>query len=496
MKLSELIKKSKIEYDVNMNFDSNDIEINSIEIDNRKCKKGSAFVCIEGYVTDGHKYAEDAVKKGAGLIVAKSPESLEKYSFKLDGNNAAVIYFKDTRYALSALSAAINNNPTEKINLVGITGTKGKTSTTYMLRSIYKEAAILTGVIGTMGTQIGDEAVPTERTTPEANVLHDLFSKMKSRGINDCFMEVSSQGLHLERVGHCSFSTAVFTNLSKDHIGENEHSDMDDYAAAKAKLFSKCKRALINIDSPYHEVMLESAKKSGAQIFTYGIDKDADFKAVNIEKNHNSVKYDIKICEKLYTIFVPVPGKFTVYNSLAAFLTAVLEGVSPEIAAKGLEKVFIPGKAENVPTGRDFSVLIDYAHNPDSFINILTTVKEYAKRTVFLFGCGGDRNRPRALMGETAGRYADFTIITSDNPRSEDPETIIRDIEKGIIPTKSDYICITDRKQAIEFAIKNARAGDVIILAGKGHETEQIFADRTIHFDEREIVRDILKEME
>ena len=198
----------------------------------------------------------------------------------------------------------------------------------------------------------------------------------------------------------------------------------------------------------------------------------------------------------MYTIFVPVPGKFTVYNSLAAFLTAVLEGISPEIAAKGLEKVFIPGKAENVPTGRDFSVLIDYAHNPDSFINILTTVKEYAKRTVFLFGCGGDRNRPRALMGETAGRYADFTIITSDNPRSEDPETIIRDIEKGIIPTKADYICITDRKQAIEFAIKNARAGDVIILAGKGHETEQIFADRTIHFDEREIVRDILKEME
>jgi UDP-N-acetylmuramoyl-L-alanyl-D-glutamate--2,6-diaminopimelate ligase len=242
--------------------------------------------------------------------------------------------------------------------------------------------------------------------------------------------------------------------------------------------------------------MIESAKKSSAKIYTYGIDCESDFKAENIVKNYNGVEYDIVTAKETYHIKVPIPGKFSIYNSLCAFACAYIEGISPKCAIDGLENVFVPGKAENVPTGKDFSVLIDYAHNPDSFENILTTVKEYAKRTIFVFGCGGDRNRPRALMGETAGKFADFTIITSDNPRSENPESIVKDIEKGIIPTGADYICIVDRKQAIEYAIKNAQPGDVIILAGKGHETEQIFADRTVHFDEREIVREILRGIE
>jgi len=490
MNLYELIEKSGINTEYNGGYDLSKIDITTVEIDNRKCINGSLFVCIEGYVTDGHKFAKKAEESGAVAILAKNRESLEKYNIAL---NIPVIFAEDTRLALAGFSAALYENPSHSIHLVGITGTKGKTTTSYMISSIYKAAKLDTGLIGTTCNKIGNEVIPTERTTPEANVLQNLLFEMKKREIGTCIMEVSSQGLHLDRVSFCKFSTAVFTNLSKDHIGENEHANMEEYADAKAKLFTMCDNALLNADSPYSSVMEKKAAESGAKIYKYGINCNCDFKAENIIKSHAGVEYDIVTKEETFHVKVPIPGTFSVYNSLCAFACAYLEGISPECAIAGLENVFVPGKAENVPTGKDFSVLIDYAHNPDSFENILTTVKEYAKRTVFLFGCGGDRNRPRALMGETAGKFADFTIITSDNPRSEDPESIVRDIEKGIIPTGADYICIVDRREAIEYAIKNALPGDVIILAGKGHETEQIFADRTVHFDEREIVREILR---
>ncbi len=501
MKVYELLVKSGIKYSLICGRPEN-AEAASVQTDNRKCGEGSVFICIKGYVTDGHRFAAQAASAGASAIVCESPEALMKYGFDpedLAKNGAhvpAVIACGDTRKALASLSAAFYGFPSEKLRLVGVTGTKGKTSTTYMLRAIYKAAGLDTGLVGTICNKIGDDEIPTERTTPEANILQELLSRMVDRNISTCFMEVSSQGLHLDRVYGCRFTTAIFTNLSKDHIGENEHSDMEDYASAKAKLFTMCRNALINADNPYSGKMKESAERSGAVIYTFGIDSECDFKAVNIIKKESGVEYDALYEDRAYHIKVPVPGRFSVYNSLGAFACAVIEGIDPHTAAEGLKNVFVPGKAESVPTGRDFSVLIDYAHNPDSFINIITTVKEYAKRTVFLFGCGGDRNRPRALMGETAGRYADFTIITSDNPRSEDPESIVKDIEKGIIPTGADYICIVDRREAIEYAIKNAKSGDVIILAGKGHETEQIFKDRTVHFDEREVVREILGGMQ
>jgi len=472
------------------------IEIASVETDHRNCRKGSLFVCIQGYVKDGHQYADAAVAAGAAAVLAQSREALEKYGFDAQRSGAALILCPDTRWALSGVCAAFYGNPSRKLRLIGVTGTKGKTSTTYMLRSIYRAAGMETGLIGTICNKIGEEEIPTERTTPEANVLQDLLSRMTERRIGTCIMEVSSQGLHLDRVGHCRFGTAVFTNLSKDHIGANEHANMEEYAEAKAKLFTMCENALINGDSAYAGKMLEKAERSGAKCYTFGIDAPCDFRAENLIPKQTGVEYDAVVGAARFPIVVPIPGRFSVYNSLAAFACSYLEGIPPEQAAAGLRTVFVPGKAETVPTGRDFSVLIDYAHNPDSFINILTTVKEYAKRTVFLFGCGGDRNRPRALMGETAGKYADFTIITSDNPRSEDPERIVRDIEKGIIPTGADYICIVDRRSAIEYALKNARPGDVIILAGKGHETEQVLKDRTIPFDEREIVREILNTMQ
>jgi UDP-N-acetylmuramoyl-L-alanyl-D-glutamate--2,6-diaminopimelate ligase len=308
-------------------------------------------------------------------------------------------------------------------------------------------------------------------------------------------MEVSSQGLHLNRVACCEYRAAVFTNLSRDHIGPSEHADMDDYANAKARLFAMSEIAVLNRDNPYWQVM---ASQAAGKIYTFGINEaDCDFKAVNIVKAADHVEFDIESKDGAGNmhLYVPIPGNFTVYNAMSAAVTAYLLGVGTEFIQEGLRTVFVPGKAEIVPTGRDFSVLIDYAHNHDSFINIITTVKEYAKRTVFLFGCGGDRNRPRFQMGETAGKYADFSIITSDNPRTEDPASIVKDLEEGMKSTGAPYICIVDRREAIQYAVRNAQPGDVIILAGKGHETYQIFKDKTVHFDEREVVREALAEL-
>lgn len=465
-------------------------EISEIIVDSRKSAPGKMFVCIDGYTTDGHRFIGDAVKNGiSALLVTKMP------SEDLVGDTP-VIRVADTRLAMAQVSDKLYNHPSGRLDLIGITGTKGKTTTSYMLRSIYKAAGHTGGLIGTIQNMIGEEILHTDRTTPEANELQHLLNEMTDRGMNHCIMEVSSQGLHLKRVACSEYKASIFTNLSRDHIGPSEHKDMDDYANAKAELFTMSEIGVLNKDNSYWEVM---AAKATGKIYTFGIEsEDCDYRAVNIVKASDHVEYDIFCGDRLNGthVVVPIPGRFTVYNSLSAAVTAHLMGLDTDAILQGLSTVFVPGKAENVPTGRDFSVLIDYAHNPDSFINIITTVKEYAKRTVFLFGCGGDRNRPRHLMGETAGKYADFSIITSDNPRTEDPASIVKDLEDGIKTTGAPYICIVDRREAIKYAVKNAQPGDVIILAGKGHETYQIFKDKTVHFDEREVVREALAELE
>ena len=472
-----------------------DIEIDNIQIDSRRCNEKSIFVCIRGYVTDGHKYIPQAMANGtrAFLIQEDSGE-------KDVPENVAYMAVPDTRKAIGPLCSILYDNPSSKLSLIGITGTKGKTTTSYLLRSIFTHSDIKCGLIGTMFNIIDDEQIPAVRTTPEACDIQPMLCKMMDRGCKTCVMEVSSQGLALSRVGGLGFKTACFTNLSPDHIGENEHANMEEYALAKAKLFTMCENAIINVDNDYSGIMLDSAQKSDKKVKIYTLstkkDKQADFTAINIEKHPDRVEYDIFKAEDnaiICHITVPIPGLFTVYNSMTAFIAGYIDGLPVDRICQGLRNVFVPGKAENVPTNKDFSVLIDYAHNPDSIANIIDTVKEYAKRTIILFGCGGDRNRPRALMGKTAGEHADFTIITSDNPRTEDPASIVRDIEAGIKETDGKYICIVDRRQAIEYAILNAQPGDVIILAGKGHETEQIFKDRTVHFDEREVVREALE---
>lgn len=483
LKLSEIIKGLDI-IDLKGNID---VDIENVVFDNRKATVNSLFVCIDGNTVDGHKFALDAIRNGAVALLVQNDVDVPE--------NITVVKISDTRYGLAHTADRFYQHPSGKLKLIGITGTKGKTTTSYMVKAIFEAAGHISGLVGTIQNMIGDEVLYAERTTPESGDLQKIFNEMLENKADICVMEVSSQGLNMDRVTCTEYSSAIFTNLSRDHIGPSEHSSMDDYAMAKAKLFRMCKNGIINVDSQYAHYMIDDAT---CKLYTYGIySPNCDFKAQNIVFSSNCVEYDITGAYLKCHVIVNIPGKFSVYNSLAAIACCFLEGIAIEITLEALKKVVIPGRAESVSTGREFSIIIDYAHNPDSFINIITTVKEYAKgRTIFLFGCGGDRNRPRFQMGETAGQYADFSIITSDNPRTEDPESIVRDLEKGIKSTGGEYICIVDRREAIRYAIQNAQPGDVIILAGKGHETYQLFKDKQIHFDEREVVKEILEEMD
>jgi len=462
-------------------------EITDIAYDSRKVKKGSLFVCIEGTVVDGHSFIPEAVENGAAALLVQKDVTV-------DDDNVAIVKVENTRYGLAFVSDCFYNHPSRNINLIGITGTKGKTTCTYMVKYIMEEASRKTGLIGTIQNMIGDEILYAERTTPESYDLQTLFSEMIKKGANDVVMEVSSQGLQLHRVSCCDFKIGVFTNLYKDHISPLEHKDMEEYLNAKIKLFKMCKTGLVNIDSDYGQRVIDEAE---CPVYTFGIEKDCDIKASNIIKHPSSVEFDVVTPWFSGHINVNIPGKFTVYNALAAIGVCGISGIPFEHIKNGLNKVKVPGRAESVETNRDFTVIVDYAHTADSLENILNTIKDFAKgRVISVFGCGGNKDRGRRFgMGEVSGRLADFTIITSDNPRSEDPLAIMNDIETGIKKTDGKYIKIVDRREAIKYAIEHALPNDVIVIAGKGHETYQIFKDKTIHFDDREVVREILNEI-
>jgi UDP-N-acetylmuramoyl-L-alanyl-D-glutamate--2,6-diaminopimelate ligase len=463
-----------------------DIEIKGIAYDSRKVGKGYVFVCIDGMTADGHDYAYEAMKKGAVALIVQKDTGMNE--------NVTVMRTDDTRKALALVSDRFYGHPSGRFRLIGITGTKGKTTTTFMIKAILEAAGRKVGLIGTLGTRIGERELYSEHTTPESLELQMLFSEMAEEGVEEVVMEVSSQGLALQRVGACEFDTAVFTNLSRDHIGEREHASMEEYLLAKCKLFKMAKRGLVNLDSAYASKVLDEAE---CMTMTYGLDEHADISAHNIIKMPHNVEFDIDSPWYGGKFSVNIPGRFSVYNALASAGVSGLLGIPQEIVQKGLERVQVPGRAELVDTGRNFSVIIDYAHSPDSLENILSTVKDYAEgRVVCVFGCGGDRDRTkRPMMGAISARLADYTVITSDNPRTEDPDSIIAQIEEGIKGKDVKYICIRDRREAIRHAMRGAGAGDVLVLAGKGHETYQIFSDRTIHFDEREVVREILEKM-
>jgi UDP-N-acetylmuramoyl-L-alanyl-D-glutamate--2,6-diaminopimelate ligase len=464
-----------------------DIEIDGIAYDSRKAKHGSLFVCVEGTVVDGHLFINDAIENGTNAFLVQKQINVP------DG--ITVIEIEDTRYGLAYVADAFYGHPSSKLNLIGITGTKGKTTTSYMVKAILEAAQQKIGLIGTVANLIGEEVLYTSRTTPESLDLQSLFNDMVEKKVNSAVMEVSSQGLELHRVAKCDFDVGVFTNFSRDHIGPREHATLEDYFNAKAKLFTMCKQAIINIDNEHGRKMAELAT---GKVITYGFGENADIRASEIIKKTAHTSFKLTSPWGNTTIETDLQGEFNVYNALAAIgACCLIPGVTLENVKAGLLNVNVPGRMESVRTGGNYSVLIDYAHTPDSLEQVLTAVKEFAHgRVVSLFGCGGDRDRgKRPSMGTISGNIADFSIITSDNPRTEEPEKIINDIEVGIQKTNGKYIKITDRRQAIKFALENAQDGDIIILAGKGHETYQQFKDKTIHFDEREVVDEILVEL-
>lgn len=483
MQLKELVKDLNIK-EINGSLE---VEVDSIAYDSRKTKQGSLFVCVEGTVVDGHKYINDAIENGTKAFLVQKHVDVPE--------GITTIETDDTRFGLAAVSDAFFGHPSSKLNLIGITGTKGKTTTTYMVKAILEAAGHNMGLIGTVANLIGNQVLYTSRTTPESYDLQSLFNDMIDNKVDSAVMEVSSQGLELHRVAKCDFDIGVFTNFSRDHIGPKEHATLEEYFNAKAKLFKMCNKAVINIDSEHGRKMAELAE---GKVLTYGLSSKADIWASDIIKKTGHTFFKLNSPWGSIDIETDLQGEFNIYNALAAIGSCCLiPDITLEHVKKGLTKVTVPGRMESVKTDGNYSVLIDYAHTPDSLEQVLKTVKEFAHgRVVSLFGCGGDRDKgKRPAMGEISGNIADFTIITSDNPRTENPEQIIEDIEAGIKNTNGKYIKITDRRQAIKFALENAQDGDIIILAGKGHETYQQFAEKTIHFDEREVVNELLVEL-
>lgn len=473
MKLKDLI--NDLEY--TLVCGSDDIEISSVAYDSRKATVSSLFVCITGFSTDGHKYALSAINNGAKAIIAEHTiDSLP------DG--ITVVVTPNTRKALALISAAYYNHPSDKMNVIGVTGTNGKTTTTYLIKSILENIGHKTGVVGTIGNMIGSKLLHADRTTPESLELQELFKEMIDADVTDAVMEVSSHSLALDRVAGVHYSTAIFTNLTQDHL--DYHKTMENYMKAKGILFTMSDKAVINIDDAAGKYMMSVSK---GRILTTGIDNPADLRAENISVTAEGVSYTLDYEGRQYPVKLNIPGRFSIYNSLGAIGACLLNGVEMSEILKGLSmNKGVPGRFQSIPNDKGITVIVDYAHTPDGLENILETAHEFAKkRIITVFGCGGDRDRTkRPIMAETAGRLSDFAIITSDNPRTENPDRIIDDVEVGIIPTKCPYHRIVDRRTAINEAINMAEKDDVVIIAGKGHEDYQIFADKTIHFDDTE----------
>ena len=467
-----------------------ELEITGIAHDSRKVKEGYIFVAIKGYETNGHKFVKQAIENGAIAVVIEDIKEISKNDIK---PNTTIIVAPNTREALAKIACNFYNNPSKKFNLIGITGTKGKTTTTFMIKKVLEAYGQKVGLIGTIANYIGDKNLgESSRTTPESLELQELFAKMVEEKVETVVMEVSSQSLKLHRVDGCDFNIGVFTNFSEDHISEKEHPDMEDYFNSKVKLFSMCKKGYINAD----DFKVSKVKKivTNCEIKTYGIDNIADLVAKDITVTNSSVDFKVKIGQRNERIKVGIPGRFSVYNSLAAL--SVIQNFVGDIEKlkEALLEVRVPGRSELVDNKKELTIMIDYAHSPESLQNILSAVKSYTRgRVISVFGCGGDRDKvKRPKMGEISGNTADFTIITSDNPRTEDPEAIVKEIEVGTKKTKGKYITIVDRIEAIKYAIKMANKNDIIVLAGKGHETYQEINGKKYPFDEREIIKNII----
>lgn len=456
-----------------------ELEIKGITCDSRAVKEGYAFVCINGAVSDGHRFAQSALEKGAAVIIAERD---------LEIDNQVIV--PDTHMAFADMSAKWFGSPAKDLKLIGVTGTNGKTSVTYMIKSILEAMGNKVGLIGTIQNMIGQEVIATQNTTPNAYDLNALFADMKTKGCSYAVMEVSSHALDQFRVYDLDFEAAIFTNLTQDHL--DYHKTMDNYLEAKKKLFKMCKTAIINADDEYAEKIAEGLE---CRVVTYSTGNNSTYSAKAIKYKPASVEYEFMSEKGINHIKVNTGGKFTVYNSLCAVSCAAELGLSVSEAATAISELNgVKGRAEVVENDRNFTIIIDYAHTPDGLKNILKTFNECEKnRLTVLFGCGGDRDKTkRPIMGSIAARYADFVIVTSDNPRSEEPGEIIKDILVGMEGVPTPFKVIENRIEAIKYAIETAQENDIIVLAGKGHETYQILKDGTIHLDEREVIAEAL----
>ena len=444
-------------------------------------RPGSMFFCVPGAHTDGHLFAERAAADGAVVVVGERWLEVP----------CSQVRVASVRRAMGPISAAFFGHPSGRLSIAGITGTNGKTTTSYLLESIFEAAGRSAGVIGTTGIRIAGRAVPFERTTPEAPDLQRLLARMVGEGVQACAMEVSSHGLHQHRVDGTRYACAVFTNLSQDHL--DYHGTLEDYFQAKARLFTPelSERAVVNGDTPHGRLL---ADRHEIPTVTFGLEPGSDFRARDVEISRSGIAFtagELRVRSRLR-------GTFNVYNCLGAAAAAGQVGVEDEAIAEGIEALHgVPGRMETVECGQAFPVLVDYAHTPDSLENVLRAARELGPgRLIVVFGCGGDRDRgKRPLMGEAATRHADLTVVTSDNPRSENPEAIIADIEAGTRRGGGPYVLEPDRRAAIRSALDLARSGDVVLIAGKGHETGQEFRDRTIPFDDRVVAAEELAEL-
>lgn len=483
MKLINLL--SKLDY--NCLKGSVETKVSRLIYDSRKVRPQDVFVCISGTARDAHDFVTDVAKAGAAAVIVE-----KDVADQLAGFDITIIQVENTRHALACMSADYFGNPAEKLTTIGITGTKGKTTTTYMVKSVLEKTGVKTGLIGTIETIIGDEHIPAANTTPESYIVQETFAKMAAAGCQCVVMEVSSQGLMLHRVSGFTFDYGIFTNLSEDHIGPAEHKDFQDYLNCKAMLFRQCRHGIVNADDPYVDQMIKNAS---CDIETFGLEKDADLKASDLDLFTKpgilGIRYQLsgKVNMK---VEVDIPGRFSVYNSLTAIAVCLHFTDDLSLIKDVLKDVQVKGRVEIVPVSDKFTIMIDYAHNAMSLESLLSSLREYhPRRLVTVFGCGGNRSKARRFeMGEVSSRMADFSIITSDNPRFEKPGEIINDILTGVQKADGAYRMIEDRTNAISYALEHAQEGDVIIVAGKGHEDYQEIEGIKHHFSDREVIEE------
>lgn len=507
MKLSQICKE--LEYECLKG--KMDTEVRDIIYDSRKIAKETMFVCMVGAVTDGHKYISDAIKKGASVIVLEKEEEAAQIP-----EHITVLKVASARRALALMSAALFDYPDRKLKTIGLTGTKGKTTTTYMIKNVLEMAGKKVGLIGTIGAVIGDEHIPSKNTTPESYELHRMFAAMVEAGCEYVVMEVSSQGLKLDRTAGIIFDYGVFTNLSPDHIGPAEHESFEEYLYCKSLLFQQCKVGVVNADDEHWEEILKGntceVRTFSAAEGAVGVDCDSkqlsaadavkrvDLAASNIgfinENGKLGMHFTVSGCMNC-DAKVHIPGRFSVYNSMVTMLVCHLAGIPDKAILEGLDKVQVKGRVEMLPVSKDYSLIIDYAHNEVSTRSVLTTLLEYhPKRLICVYGGGGNRSKLRRYdMGEVTGEMADLCVLTCDNPRDEEICDINTDIKVGLARSNGKYIEIDDRKEAIAYCMVNAEPGDMIVLLGKGHEDYQEIKGVKYHFDEREAVAEILDEI-